>query len=74
MFRTTKDEQNEHEWTPRQKSKESVDSFLVFGFSWHWGLNSGPTPCTLSYSTSPFSEGFFEMSSHELFAQAGLEL
>jgi hypothetical protein len=42
-----------------------------FFFFWYWGLNSGPTPWT----TQPalFSEGFFKIGSHELFAQAGCE-
>jgi hypothetical protein len=36
-----------------------------------WGLNSGPVP----WATSPalFCEGFFEIGSPELFAQAGFE-
>jgi hypothetical protein len=35
------------------------------------GLNSGPTPC----GTPPalFSDGFFKIGSHKLFAQAGFE-
>jgi hypothetical protein len=32
-----------------------------------WGLNSGPTLPAL------FDDGFFEMGSHELFAQVGIK-
>jgi hypothetical protein len=47
-------------------------------FLQHYGLNSGLKPFRkalfhLSYSTSPFSERFFEIRFCELFAQAGFE-
>jgi hypothetical protein len=44
---------------------------ITFFFFWYWGLISGPTPGATPAAV--FCDGFFEIGSLELFAQAGLE-
>jgi hypothetical protein len=54
---------------------ERVNSSMIYTilFLADWGLNSGPIPCaTLLALFCDFF--FFKIESHELFAQAGLEL
>jgi hypothetical protein len=48
---------------------------VSLGFLFLAALGLELRACTLSHSTSPFSEGFFfEIGSHKLFAQAGFKL